>query len=214
MSTKQGTLNNLLTSHNNGENPNFSQKINEQLNSSIPSRKNQKINIPQIRRKKPRFNQLKKKLEFISISSRNLKTSKKKQFNSCKILGECKRLPSLIKKQNHYSIKSLENYIKQKILDISAQIEKDEINFSGNENNKNNYKVAKSFICSNKLIKKLYNEDGYDSSSFTQHRKDEKRKTDLFSFKSESTNNKKDVFKGNKEKIFRKLEKKRLYMIL
>ena len=211
MSIKQESIRNIKSSYNVGENPTFTQKIYEQLNSSLPSGVIRKINSPKNRVMRSKFNLFRKKIEFLDISSGNLIPGKKRYLSSCAVTIGYKPLPSIIrKKTNHYSIKTLEYYIKQKILDISTQIEKDELNFSEFENNNNSSKVAKSFSCSNKLIKKLYNESGNDSSSYTPHKKDEKKTNDLSSFKkvSNSDNYKKDAFKRNKEKIFRKIEKK------
>ena len=62
------------------------------------------------------------------------------------------RFPTLNKNTKIIPIKIVENYIRQKILDMSTTLEKDGINFSENENS-NNYNITMPLYSTNKFFK-------------------------------------------------------------
>ena len=116
----------------------------------------------------------------------NLIDTVKKQNYSYSVITKITKpsaLYSTNKNLNRMSIKTLGNYIKQKILDISMKLEKDEVNFSEIENC-NNSNMTIPFMSMNKIIKKLSSESGYESLSYLHNKKEEKRKiTNRPSFK-------------------------------
>ena len=113
--------------------------------------------------KKKKLNQIRKKVGFSDFSPAILLNKIKTQDYSHSITSKTVKpffaLLSKNKNLNHMSIKTLGNYIKQKILDMSADLGKDNKYFSDIENN-SNCNIRMPFTSMNKIIKKFKNENG------------------------------------------------------
>ena len=167
-------------------------------------------------RKKKITNQVRKRVQFSDFSSGNLKNSVKKQNCSYSTTSkETKPFSGIFSKNQlskNMSIKSLENYIKQKIIDMNMKLEKEDIDFSEIENI-NNINITIPFTSMNKNIKKFRGESIHESSSHLSNIKKDKKKINNQHLSKISINNsprKKEFSKKTKEKIFRKIEIKKL----
>ena len=162
--------------------------------------------------KKKKLTQLGKKIDFSDFLYGNLiKKVKSRDYNNLSFLSVPKamrsfsRSPTSSQNPTIKSIKTIEKYIKKKILDMSMKIEKEDLNLSEVEN-KNNCNVTMPFI-TNKSIKKFNTESGQESPS--QVNKAKIGNQSLFK-KVINDISKRDFIKKNKEKIYRKIDRKNI----
>ena len=144
---RKATPSNLLPNKSN-----ISQKIIENQLKSFSSSNIPRLKIQSFKnRKMKKLNQKCKNCEFFDFSSANIVRN-----YSCKSVSKGTKfslLPSVNKNSNYISIKTVAHYIKQKILDMSMKLEKDDSNFSEIENG-NNCNITMPLISTNKIIKK------------------------------------------------------------
>ena len=190
---------------------NNSQKIKESQFKSFSSNISNYQSLSPKNRTKIRLNQLRKKVEFSDISSSNLKLSYKKNnySNSSipKIMKPFSFSPKKCKTSKFLSIKKIENYIKQKIVDISMKLGNGDLDLSEFENNNCN-SVTMPSVQVSKIIKKA--ESGLESSSPASNRRGDKIKIVLGKKILNNENRKKEYIKKMNEKIYRKIEKKNI----
>ena len=182
-----------MTSNLLSDKTNISQKIKENLSSSC-NISNYTNHTPKEGKKK-KLNQFSKKVQFSSFSPVHLKSSLKRKNCSYSTFSKLARPFSTLSLTNkslkYLSIKSLENYIKQKILNMSMKLEKDDANFSEIENY-NNCNFTMPSISMSKIIKKFPSGSGHESSSQScfVSKKEDKKKSSNLSFSKKSTNKK------------------------
>ena len=197
----------------------ISEKIKQSKFKSLSSSNTPKVKIQISKNKKnKRLNQIRKERGFSDFSSVNLVNQIKKVKYNCSsptnIIKSFSRLPSGCKSPKMIKIKTLENSIKQKIIDMSSRLEKNDINFNENENS-DNCNFIMTLLSANKTIKKFNSESGHESSSQScfVSKKEDKKKSSNLSFSKKSTNKKyfkKEFNKKAKEKIFRKIDRKNI----
>ena len=179
------------------ENPNKHFPIKNNLNYKNQSPKNIK--------KKILKNTSKKRVQFSDLSFANLINNIKRQ-NCCysamsKEMKPFSVFSSMNKIPKNMTIKSLENYIKQKILDMSMKFEKND-NFKIENSNNSNISMP---ISMSKNINKFNIENIHENSPHLLNIKKNKKKLII-----NNDHSKKEFSKKTKEKIFRKIDRKNI----
>ena len=217
MISKNKEENQSFTSSNSlQDKPNFSQKINKNINKPISNKSTSKYKsrTPKNTNKKE-LSLVRKKFQFTESPLNIFKDSVKKQDCSISLSKVTKPFSALSltgKDLKYMPIKTLGNYIKQKILDMSVDLGKNNIYFSDIENN-NNCNISTPFTSTNKIIKKFHSGSGQNTPSHLMNKKEDKQKiVNQRSFKISINNesHKKEFRKKTKEIILRKIERKNI----